>query len=328
MALYSLIALQLFLYLNLILFNAKISGFYIALAIITIVELLKYDFIMIVAKKIVIIFLLSNLISTSLNIIFYYLVGVNQFATIMLQSDEVNNVVRSVSLLGFELIIVRPYGVLNNIHITALLNLILYVHFFNINKYAGLRKAIFLIIIISYNLQTIIMLFLFINFYKINKINKIMVLKNIALMLFLFGIFDYFFMDSAYNDQITKTFDSDIIYEAEFYISTLNPVNLLFGIDLLNVDDPFDGSYYSIPVIDIGFFNIFMQYGVIGVMCIIIFYKYLYDLLDVNGKKFMIVNLFSLIHYFNIISFACLISTYFIFSKKINQSISNEKKSF
>jgi hypothetical protein len=160
------------------------------------------------------------------------------------------------------------------------------------------------------------MLFLFIKFANVQKLRKTLIMNSIVMIVVAFFLFDYLFMGGAYFDQISKTFDSEILYELKFYLSLLKPENVLFGIELLKTDDPFDGSNYSIPIIDVGVFNILIQYGIVGVIFIYFSYCYLYKIIDGNGKKFLIVNLFSLIHYFNIISFACLLATYFVFYKE------------
>lgn len=325
MAIYSLIALEIFTFLCAFFYDIRIPGLYLAVAIILSSRLFQSNKLNLILKKNVVSFLYLNLIFTILNILWFYLTGNDQLTTLILQADDVNNVTRSIHLVGAEIALVRPYGVTSNIHITALLNLILYIHLVNkseVNKFA--ENFVFGVIVLSYNLQIIIMLLLYHNFSKVRKLDKLKILKSMTLMALVFLIFDYLLMESAYFDQIMKTFDSDISYELKFYLSLLDSLNLLFGIDLINADDPFDGSNYSIPIIDMGLFNIFIQYGVVGVSFIVITYKFLYKILNVNGKKFLIVNLFSLVHYFNIISFVCLISAYFVFLEK-TQNKKNDK---
>ncbi|WP_445721098.1 hypothetical protein, partial [Flavobacterium sp.] len=116
---------------------------------------------------------------------------------------------------------------------------------------------------------------------------------------------DLSLLNGGYFWMIGNTLSESFLLEFSVYLKSLKLENLLFGLKPGSSDDPFPHNELSgaIPVTDVGLVGIPLQHGLLGLIQFFYLLYIWHRVGSVNFKHFIIINLFSIIHYFPIISF-------------------------
>jgi|688.fasta_scaffold286840_2 hypothetical protein len=211
---------------------------------------------------------------------------------------------RSISLLGNEFRLRRSTGFVDNIHVSAFLNLLL-IFYLYYKKTPFLYYFSIIILALNLNFQ-FILIFLFWLFLR-NRTTNFSFIKII--FYFFSGIFLFYFIDKillsgSYVEQIGVT-NFNLLYQ-EFlkYLNFMKLQDWIFGFNNL-FEDFYQGSVkeYSIPLTDIGFIGILIQYGIVGTFFIVIYYFVWFKLAYKEFKLFLSICLIMFLHYFTLASF-------------------------
>ena len=296
-------------------FNSNISGLFFGTFISILFTSNFYKF-----KKFYNLFftslLLLNIIYLTINIFFRNIIIL---PPIFSSVDNVfeRDIFRNIDIFGFELSMRRASGIIDNIHVTALLILFSSVLYYNQKKYILFSYSSFLLLI-SMNLQFILIFILFFIF-KLFKF-KIKFYQIFIFACLIFIILDTLLLNHAYYYQIISSGSNIIFNELSYYLKNLNLKYFLFGFKPGAIEDPYDINLgYYVPLTDIGFIGIPLQFGILGV--IVLFFNMKYWLKNSNNNIQLLFKLLllTLFHYFSLGSFLGIIFAYWI-------TLVNEKK--
>jgi hypothetical protein len=228
------------------------------------------------------------------------------------------DIFRNIDLFGLEFSMRRASGIIDNIHVTALLILFSSILYYNQKKYILFSFSSFLLLI-SLNLQFILIFILFfiLIFFKFKiKFYQIFIFASL-----IFILLDTLLLNHAYYYQIISSGSNIIFNELLYYLKNLNLKYFLFGFKPGAIDDPYDINLgYYVPLTDIGFIGIPLQFGLLGVIVLIINMKYWLKNSNNNIQLLFKLLLLTLFHYFSLGSFLGLILAYWI-------TLVNKKKS-
>jgi hypothetical protein len=289
-------------------YNNNISGLFFAsfLAILMSIYYLKFKKLFNFVFKTL---LFLNIMYLSINLFFrdYFILP-----PIFTSVDNVyeRDIYRNIDLFGLELSFRRASGIIDNIHVTALLIL------FSIILYIEEKKNILffyssILLLISMNIQFILVFILFLIFRYFKLKIKFYQILLIAILLFI--LIDSLVLGHAYYYQIISTGSSIIFNELFYYLKNLNLNYFLFGFKPGAIEDPFDINLgYYIPLTDIGFIGIPLQFGILGVIVLTVNMKYWFKNSDKNIKLLFKLLLLTLFHYFSLGSFLGVIIAYWL----------------
>lgn len=222
------------------------------------------------------------------------------------------DIIRNISFGPFNIDLRRSTGIIDNIHVSTLLLLYLVFIF-----YANGKKKYFLfssvIFFLTLNFQFILV---YILFFVYNKY-KLFFTKNSKFLFFLvpliFFIIDFVFLGQAYFHQITNSKFNLLILELSHYLKFLDLGSFLYGIKPNMIDDPYDAQAgFYVPLTDIGLIGVPIQFGLLGVISIIINViigiKYFSNRFRLMFKLLLL----TILHYFSLASFIGLLSTFWL----------------
>lgn len=216
---------------------------------------------------------------------------------------------RTGNILGFEFTLRRSTGFADNLHISALINLfIIFVCWEKKKKF--LYWFSILILFSNLNLQFII-IFLVWSYLRTKQFisssfNFRYIFIGIIILLTLDQLFSF-----GYIEQILSTNFTFLINEFNLYISVMSPVDFFYGLPF-DVEDFYDPTLgYYLPLTDIGFFGIPLQFGFFGVLAIILNYRFWLKYSNLDFNRLLLICLICILHYFPMASF---VGTILIFS--------------
>lgn len=229
--------------------------------------------------------------------------------------DEVykQEIIRYVSIFGVEFPMRRSTGIADNIHVSGFLNLVLaYLSYHK--RWTKVFLFSSLILILNLNLQFIIiyLLWLYIERYRnVVSIKKIIGVYIPTGVLSLF-LFDQIFLSGGYAAQIFSTKWSLLFAEFQAYLNILNIWTTLYGLPVGH-EDFFDvAEDYYIPLVDIGLVGIPLQFGLLGVISILLLLVVWMKYSQTNLKFFFSACLLSVLHYFSMVSSIGIISIFLL----------------
>lgn len=211
---------------------------------------------------------------------------------------------RSITLFGNEFRLRRSTGFVDNIHVSAFLNLLL-IFYLYYKKKPILYLISILILFLNLNFQFILIL-LFWLFLKNRNSNfsfkKISI--SISSGIFIFYLIDKNLLSGSYVKQISVTNFNLLYQEFLLYLNFMKFQDWIFGFNNI-IEDFYQGSVkeYSIPLTDIGFIGILIQYGLVGTFFIVIYYIIWFKLAYKEFKLFLSICLIMFLHYFTLASF-------------------------
>lgn len=287
----------------------RLSGLYVGsiLSVILIIFYNNFKFIDYIFK----IILISNLLILIINLFFREYLLIPPFFS---SGDNVfeQDIIRNISLGSYIISLRRTTGIIDNIHVSTLLLLYLIFIFFKKKK-----KILFtftsVIFILTLNFQYILVYILFFLILKYNAFFK----KNTKIIFLftplLFIIIDYIFLDQAYYYQISNSRIDLLVKEFIHYVNFFDVDTFLYGIKPNMIDDPYNAlAGFYIPLTDIGLIGIPIQFGVFGVISILLNIFYGITFFPKEFKLLYKILLITIIHYFSLASFIGLLSTYWL----------------
>ncbi len=256
---------------------------------------------------------INELIFISIALINLFILGYNTFLGVVysippLISGGENTyekiIERSIFLAGIEIRLKRNTGFVDNIHVSALINL-LFIFYSYFKNWKLLHRFAIVILFFNVNLQ-FILIYLLWSFFK-NK--KLQISKNKLLLLLLggLGIFiliDQLFMSGGYSQQLGATNVNVLIVEFKNYLAYMSAKDWLFGLSVFDEDfyQGDDFGYY-VPLTDIGLIGLPIQFGLLGISAIILCYSFWLKFSKRQLRFLLLVCLIMLLHYFTIASF-------------------------
>ena len=220
--------------------------------------------------------------------------------------DETYNktIIRAVNIFGNEFRMRRTTGLSDNIHVSSLLNLIL-CYILWVKNQKTLYYIASAVLFLSINIQFILIYFIWVGIRARNvKFNfKTLILLMSSLFL-LFFLVDFFILDSAYYYQIISSGSEILLSDLKTYYDAQTIKSFFFGIKPRDIDDPYDKSLgYYLPLTDIGIIGIPIQFGLAGLISILLVSFFWLTYSEKKERKFILPLFFSAIHYFSLASF-------------------------
>lgn len=210
---------------------------------------------------------------------------------------------RSIQFFGQEFRLRRSTGIIDNIHVSTFINLIL-VYFSFLKKWKILFIIALIVLFLNLNLQFIIIFIIWFIFE--NKNIQVSIWKSLLFFLpivfFILFLIDQLLFGGAYSNQISSTNFGVLTAEFTSYIKIMNVWNFLYGLPSGHDDFYDSGVDYYIPLTDIGLIGIPFQYGLFGIFSIILLCFFWIKYSTKRLSFFLIVCMFSALHYFSIIS--------------------------
>lgn len=214
---------------------------------------------------------------------------------------------RGVNLAGFEYIVKRPTGISDNLHVSGLLNLILCYWLAEKKRYFQFLIAS-IILFSAFNFQLTLVFIIWSYYYFNNRMINIKTFFSLFIGTFLtFFILDYLFLERGYSLLISNTIGDNFLVELKYYFENLTLERVLFGVKAGTVEDPYDILTNAIPVTDFGLLGVPLQNGVLGIISIFMIFIFWIKYCSNELKKFILINLIGLIHYFSMISFPAIV---------------------
>ena len=247
--------------------------------------------------------LYSNLIILINNLFFadYYIIP-----PLFSSPDETYNktIIRAVNIFGNEFRMRRTTGISDNIHVSSLLNLILCYLLWVRNQ----RKLFYIasaVLFFSMNIQFVLIYFIWMGIatrsVKFNFKTLILLVSSLFLLFFLV---DFFILGSAYYYQIISSGSEILLSDLKTYYDAQTIKSFFFGIKPGDIDDPYDMSLgYYLPLTDIGIIGIPIQFGLAGLISILLLAFFWIRYSEIKERKFILPLFFSAIHYFSLASF-------------------------
>ena len=220
--------------------------------------------------------------------------------------DETYNktIIRAINIFGNEFRMRRTTGLSDNIHVSSLLNLILCYILWVKNQ-----KAMYYIasgvLFFSMNMQFVLIYFIWIGIRARDlKFNFKTLLLLVSSLFLLFFLLDFFILDSAYYYQIISSGSEILLNDLKTYYDAQTVKSFFFGIKPGDIDDPYDKSLgYYLPLTDIGIIGIPIQFGIVGLISILLMSIFWLTYAKKRERKFILPLFFSAIHYFSLASF-------------------------
>jgi hypothetical protein len=253
--------------------------------------------------KVFTILLYANLIMLINNLFFadYFIIP-----PLFSSPDETYNktIIRAINIFGNEFLMRRTTGLSDNIHVSSLLNLILcYILWVkNQKKMFYLASAV---LFFSMNMQFILIYFIWLGIRERDvKLNFKALILLVSYLFLLFFLVDLFILDSAYYNQIISSDLKILLSDLKTYYNAQTVKSFFFGIKPGEIDDPYDMSLgYYIPLTDIGIIGIPIQFGLGGLISILLLSFFWFIYAKKKERKFILPLFFSAIHYFSLVSF-------------------------
>lgn len=237
------------------------------------------------------------------------------FKPIISSEDNVYEKVieRSIQFFGQEFTLRRSTGIIDNIHVSTFIDLIL-VYFSFFKKWKLIFLIALIVLFLNLNLQFIIIFILW--FMLKNKKIQVSIRKSVfiflPIVLFIFLLLDQLLFGGAYSNQISSTNAGVLTAEFTSYIKIMNVWNFLYGLPAGH-EDFYDSEVdYYIPLTDIGLIGIPFQYGLFGVISIILLCFFWIKYSTERLSFFLTVCMFSALHYFSIISSSSIILVFIL----------------
>lgn len=247
--------------------------------------------------------LYSNLIMLINNLFFadYFIIP-----PLFSSPDETYNktILRAVNIFGNEFLMRRTTGLSDNIHVSSLLNLIL-CYILWVNNQKILYYLASAVLFFSMNIQFILIYFIWIGIKSRSvKFNFKTIILLVSALFLLFFIVDFFILDSAYYYQIISSGSEILLSDLKTYYDAQTIKSFFFGIKPGDIDDPYDKSLgYYLPLTDIGIIGIPIQFGLVGLISILLMAFFWLSYSEKKERKFILPLFFSAIHYFSLASF-------------------------
>jgi hypothetical protein len=222
------------------------------------------------------------------------------------------DIIRNISIGSLNLDLRRSTGIIDNIHVSTLLLLyLIFIFYFENKKKLFIFSSI--IFFLSLNFQYIL---IYILFFLIKNF-QLFFTKNYKLLIIfipiVFFILDFVFLGQSYYHQISNSKLSLLILELNHYLNFLDVSSFLFGIKPNMIDDPYDsGLGFYVPLTDIGFIGVPIQFGLLGLLSI--FLNAFYGIYQFKGQYKLLYKLLllSILHYFSLASFIGILTTYWL----------------
>lgn len=300
----NIIFLSLFALILSALLEVKIRGLYIGV-ILSVLMLSTIKLRALPLKFILYSVLILNLFIVSLNTFFFDYYSIAPLWTSGENLEFNKNIIRYVNIFGYDFFLSRRTGIIDNIHVTSLLLLFL----IYISKETQKRMLFFFtsaILFLGVNFQYIIIYLVWLYIRTSNRrFNIVTFLKLLLGFTIIFFIIDHFVSESSYAAMIFGTGIDYLSWAVNTYIEHVSFKEILFGMPAGTLD-LYDVVQYGagIPLDDIGVVGLLIHYGLVGVCMIIMWISYILIAAQKNERQFVIILLFSAIHYFNIVSFA------------------------
>jgi len=222
------------------------------------------------------------------------------------------DIIRNISFGTFSIDLRRSTGIIDNIHVSTLLLLYLvFIYYIKKNKILFLFTSC--VFFLTLNFQFILV---YILFFMLNKYKSFFEKNSKSLIYFIpiiFFIIDFLFLGQAYYYQITNSKFNLLLFELKHYLKFLDIGSFLYGIKPNMIDDPYDAQAgFYVPLTDIGLIGVPIQFGLLGVISIII-----NVIIGINyfSKQFKLIFnllLLTILHYFSLASFIGLLSTFWL----------------
>lgn len=226
---------------------------------------------------------------------------------------------RSIFFVGYELRLKRNTGFVDNIHVSAFINLLL-IFYSSFKKWRVVKYIAILLLLLNLNLQFILIYFL----WSILKDKNVTLnYKKIIIFFFIFLLFflaiDNLFMSGGYSQQIGATNFEALGLEFASYANYMKIEDWLFGLKVFE-EDFYQGNDfgYYVPLTDIGLFGFPIQFGFIGVILMFFCYSFWLKFSAKQLKFFLLICLLMLLHYFTIASFWGIFMIFLILSFQRN----------
>lgn len=237
------------------------------------------------------------------------------------------DIIRNISLGPLSINLRRSTGIIDNIHVSTLLLLFLVFIYYVKKKrvYFILGSILFFFTLNFQFILVYLLFFLILRFQDFFKKN----LKFIFLLApIVFFIIDFIFLGQAYYYQISNSKLNLLAMELAHYIKYLDFGNFLYGIKPNMIDDPYDSQEgFYVPLTDIGLIGVPIQFGLLGIISIILNVFYGIYFFPQKFKLLFKLLLLTILHYFSLASFIGLLATYWLslyykkIEKKYNYSI-------
>lgn len=247
--------------------------------------------------------LYSNLIMLFNNLFFadYFIIP-----PLFSSPDETYNktIIRVINIFGNEFHMRRTTGLSDNIHVSSLLNLILcYILWLKNQK--TLYYIASSVLFFSMNIQFILIYFIWLGIRDRDvKFNLKVLIFLVSSLFLLFFLMDYFILDRAYYNQIISSGSEILLSDLKTYYDAQSVKSFFFGIKPGDIDDPYDMSLgYYLPLTDIGIIGIPIQFGLAGLISILLLSFFWLKYAEKKERKFILPLFFSAIHYFSLVSF-------------------------
>ncbi len=255
--------------------------------------------------------LISNLLILIVNLFFREILLIPPLFS---AGDKVfeQDIIRNISFGSFNIDLRRSTGIIDNIHVSTLLLLYLVFIF-----YVKGKKKLFLfssvIFFLTLNFQFILV---YVLFFVLNKYKNFFA-NNSKSLIFLvpivFFIIDFVFLGQAYYHQITNSKFNLLLFELSHYLKFLDIGSFLYGIKPNMIDDPYDAQAgFYVPLTDIGLIGVPIQFGLLGVISIIINVIIGIKYFTNQFKLIFKLLLLTILHYFSLASFIGLLSTFWL----------------
>lgn len=211
---------------------------------------------------------------------------------------------RSIFLAGIEIRLKRNTGFVDNIHVSAFINL-LFIFYSYFKRWKLLNRFSVIVLFLNVNLQFILIYLIWFFFrnrkLQINKSKLIFILLG-GFVLFVF--IDQVFMSGGYSQQLGATNLNVLLVEFKNYFAYMTSKDWLFGLSVFNEDfyQGEDFGYY-VPLTDIGLIGLPIQFGVLGITAIILCYSFWLKFSEKQLRFLLLICLLMLLHYFTIASF-------------------------
>jgi hypothetical protein len=257
----------------------------------------------VIVDKIFKLLLFLNLIMLFNNLFFadYFI-----FPPLFSSPDETYNktIIRAINIFGNEFLMRRTTGLSDNIHVSSLLNLILcYILWVKNQKvfYYIASGVLFF----SFNIQFILIYLIWIVFrVRDVQFNFKTLLLVVGFLFLLFFLIDFFILESAYYYQIISSSSEILFSDLKTYYDAQTVKSFFFGIKPGDIDDPYDKSLgYYLPLTDIGIIGIPIQFGIMGLISILLLSFFWLIYAKKRERRFILPLFFSAIHYFSLASF-------------------------
>ena len=257
----------------------------------------------VIVDKIFKLLLFLNLIMLFNNLFFadYFI-----FPPLFSSPDETYNktIIRAINIFGNEFRMRRTTGLSDNIHVSSLLNLIL-CYILWVKNQKVLYYISSLVLFFSLNIQFVLIYFIWIVIRsKDVKFNFKTLILLVSFLFLLFFLVDFFILDSSYYYQIISSGSEILLSDLKLYYDAQTVKSFFFGIKPGDIDDPYDKSLgYYLPLTDIGIIGIPIQFGIMGLISILLLSFFWLIYAKKRERRFILPLFFSAIHYFSLASF-------------------------